>query len=464
MIAFRTVLPLMALAALSVAVRSGAATPPPGGALLITGVAVIDPANGTVTPAQDIFIKDGRIAAVASTGAVPVPSGTPTLDGVGRFAVPGLIDVHAHIGEGGALPNTDASRERALRQFLRYGVTTIFVPGATGAGDADWQGLRARCRSAALACPGLYGSGSLITAKGSHPVSTIFGMPDDVPAATTEARGVTVLQGDVDIPALIAAKKAAGVDAIKIVVEDGPPPWYPKPRLSDGQIGAIVAAAHARSLQVFSHISTAAHVRVLLDAGADGIMHAPTDRLPDETIQRMAKRRMWYVPTFALYDGILTWARKLREADSYALKGVEPAVIESLAAAPFLAGSAEDEAGALAYIANASDNLRRAAAAGVPIALGSDVNNPFVYPGYSVHEELSWMVRAGLTPARALAAATTGSAAFLRASDRLGRIAEGFEADLLLLARNPLEQIENSRSIVAVLADGKLVPQPISVD
>lgn len=173
---------------------------------------------------------------------------------------------------------------------------------------------------------------------------------------------------------------------------------------------------------------------------------------------------MWYVPTFALYDGILTWARKQRESDPYALKGVEPTAIESLTAPPFLSASTEDEAGALRFVANASDNLRRAARAGVPIAMGTDVNNPFVFPGYSAHEELFLMVKAGMSPADALRAATIGSAAFLHSSNRLGRIAPGYEADLLLLSRNPLTKIENSRTLVGVVADGKLITDVVSAD
>jgi imidazolonepropionase-like amidohydrolase len=446
----------MAPAATHVATRAGS--------LVITGVLIVDPESGKVSSASDILVDGGLIVAVAPSGALTVPAGTPTLDGRTRFAVPGLIDVHAHVGEGGAMPNSDEGRTRALRQFLRYGVTTIFVPGATGASDADWPALRERCRTGELSCPGLYGTGSLVTAPGSHPLSTIFGMPDDVPAAVTEARGVTMLRPGTDIPRLVGAKKAAGADAVKIVIEDGPPPWYPKPRLSDAQIRAIVTAAHAASLPVFAHISTADQVRIALNAHVDGIMHAPTDLLSPELARRMASQRMWYVPTFSLYDGILTWARKQREADPYAIKGVERAVIDSLAARPFLAAAAEDEAGALAYVANASENLRRALAAGVPIAMGSDVNNPFVFPGYSAHEELSAMVRAGLTPAQALRAATTGSAAFLRASTRLGRIVPGYEADVLLLARNPLQRIENSRSIVAIVSNGKIIPESVSVD
>lgn len=433
------------------------------GTLVIAGVSIVDPARATTSAPQDIVVESGRIASIAPAGSVAVPSGSTRIDGTGQFAIAGLIDVHAHVGEGGIAPQDDVTRARALRQFLRYGVTTIFVPGATGAGDAAFAGLRQRCRSRALECPGLYGTGSILTAPGSHPVSTIFGMPDDVAPEIVEARGVTVLRPGQDIAALIAAKAAAGVDAIKIIIEDGPPPWYPKPRLSDEQIARVIAAAHARSLPVFAHVSSSRLTRVAVEAGIDGIMHGPIEPLPDDVIARMAERRTWYVPTLSLYDGILTWARKAREADPYALAGVEPSAIESLTAPPFLASAAEDEAGAREYVRHASENLRRAAAAGVPIALGTDVNNPFVFPGYSAHEELAWMVRAGLTPAQALHAGTVGAAAFLRASDRIGAIAPGLEADLLLLSGNPLERIENSRSVVTVIADGRVIEQVVTV-
>ncbi len=432
--------------------------------LLIAGIAIVDTARGTTSVPQDILVEDGRIATIAPAGALSVPTGTTRIDGTGRFAMPGLIDVHAHVGDGGIGPQDDTTRARALRQFLRYGVTTIFVPGASGASDSEFPTLRQRCRSRAIECPTLYGSGSILTAPGSHPVSTIFGMPDDIAPEVVEARGVTILRSDRDIDALIAGKAAAGVDAIKIIVEDGPPPWYPKPRLPDEQIAAIVRAAHARSLPVFAHVSSSRLTRAVVEAGIDGIMHAPVDALPQDVIEGMARRGIWYVPTFSLYDGILTWARKQRESDPYALAGVEPSAIESLQAAPFLDAAAEDEATALEYLRNGSENLRRAAAAGVPIALGTDVNNPFVFPGYSAHEELALMVRAGLTPAQALQAGTAGSAAFLRASDRIGAIAPGFDADLVLLSRNPLERIENSRSIVAVVANGRVIEQVVAAE
>jgi imidazolonepropionase-like amidohydrolase len=432
--------------------------------IVVRGVSIVDLSEGSISAPSDILISGGKIVQISPAGTLSAPTGAITVDGHNKFALPGLIDVHAHIGEGGALPNSDASRARALSQFLRYGVTTVFVPGATGAGDADWPQLRQRCTSGEISCPDLFGTGSLITAPGSHPVSTIFGMPDDVAAEATESRGVTVLRPGTDIATLVRTKKAAGASAIKIVIEDGPPPWYPKPRLSDDDIRGIVSAAHAETMPVFAHVSSSDQVRIALEAGVDGVMHAPTDLLSPELTTAMAERGMWYVPTFSLYDGILTWALGQREADPYALAGVAPEVIDSLVAPAFLAEAAEDEAGARKYLANARENLRRVSEAGVPIALGSDVNNPFVYPGFSAHEELSFMVSAGLSPAKALSAATAGGAAFLRSDSHLGRITEGFEADLLLLDRNPLERIENSRAISGVISNGKIVSGVISTE
>jgi hypothetical protein len=249
-------------------------------------------------------------------------------------------------------------------------------------------------------------------------------MPADVAPEVLEARGVTVLQPGRDIDALIAAKATAGVDAIKIIVEDGPARWYPKPRLSDEQIGKVIAAAHAQSLPVFAHVTTSQLTRVVVEAG-------------------MAERRTWYVSTFSPYEGILTWARKQRESDPYALAGVVPSAIESLTAPAFLDSAAEDEPGALGYLRRGSENLRRAAAADVPLALGTDVNNPFVFPGYSAHEELALMVRAGLTrhrPCEPQRSEVRRSSALLTASERSLAVRRGCRTAVAEPSRPDREQ------------------------
>jgi imidazolonepropionase-like amidohydrolase len=94
--------------------------------------------------------------------------------------------------------------------------------------------------------------------------------------------------------------------------------------------------------------------------------------------------------------------------------------------------------------------------AGVKILAGTDTANPFVYPGGSLHDELSLLVRAGLTPMEALQAATIRAAEYLGLTHQLGSIAPGKLADLVLLDRDPLTDIQNTRSIAAVIKDGKM--------
>jgi imidazolonepropionase-like amidohydrolase len=93
--------------------------------------------------------------------------------------------------------------------------------------------------------------------------------------------------------------------------------------------------------------------------------------------------------------------------------------------------------------------------AGVPMMAGSDVGNPFVYPGFSVHDELALFVRAGLTPEKALKTATYDPAKFLGLLDRLGTVEKGKIADLVLLDANPLEDIRNTQKVRAVVLNGR---------
>ena len=427
--------------------------------LLIANVHIVDTAAGALSPPRDVALRDGRIVSISPAGAGP--DAASIIDGDGRYLLAGLVDAHAHIGNGGIAPQDDASRHASLRQFLRYGVTSILVPGGTGGGDADLPALRAYC-AAPGQCPGLALTGSLVTAPGSHPISTIFEFPPNVDDAMLASRGLSAIHPGTDIEALVAARRDAGATFLKIVIEDGPPPWYPKPRLSDAQVAALTRAAHARSMKVVAHVSDAAEVEIALAAGVDAIMHMPLDRMSDDLLRRMAARGMALVPTLALYQGFTTWGEGERESDPYALAGVPAPVIESLANPGFLAHPAEPLEGARRYLTIGSDNLRRAVAAGVPVLLGTDVNNPFVFPGYSMHEELGLAVAAGLTPAQALDRATRHSAAFLGFKDA-GTVAPGNQADLILLAANPLEAIGNSRTIVTVLSDGAVVPDPVSL-
>jgi imidazolonepropionase-like amidohydrolase len=108
-------------------------------------------------------------------------------------------------------------------------------------------------------------------------------------------------------------------------------------------------------------------------------------------------------------------------------------------------------------------NLSAASEAGVPIALGTDTDNPQVFPGFAVHEELELMVEGGLSEAEALKAATVTAAGFLDQHEHLGKLQSGFNADIVALRRNPLADIRNTRAIEFVVVGGARVSNAVAI-
>jgi imidazolonepropionase-like amidohydrolase len=229
------------------------------------------------------------------------------------------------------------------------------------------------------------------------------------------------------------------------------------PRLSKAKVAELVVAAHEHGLRIFAHVSQPEHVVDAVAGGIDGVMHSSEGPIPDTVLEEMARREVFYVATLSLYDGFIDHAFGRFDQEPFAVAGVSPRALTSLEDEGWRSAPFDTPEEALAIQAALYDNLRRAVAAGVPLALGTDVNNPTVFPGYSAHEELALMVEAGLTPAQALTAATQGGAAFLEKETSLGRIAPGYAADLLLLTGNPLEDILHTRTLHTVIHHGHVV-------
>lgn len=431
--------------------------------LIIEGASIVDAREGTISRPQDILIRDGLIIHIAAAGGKSAGvKATQRIDANGLYLVPGLIDVHAHIGHGGLADHSREDREEALEQFVRYGVTTVFVPGGGGGNDEQLLQWKTRCGSREIICPDVFGSGDIITAYGSHPITTIWDLPADTDPDIIHARGAVSLKEDEPVAPLISRKADLPADAIKIVVDDGPGAFAPKPRLSKSKIAEIVEAAHARNLKVYAHISLAAHADDVIAAGADGIMHSADDPISDETLLKMAKHGAFYVATLSLFDGFASQADGRREQEPFAVAGISRKALASLDNEAYWFDGIDSPEEVATYMEAITATIRRAEELGVPIALGTDTNNPQVFPGYAAHEELALMVAAGLTPQAALIAATAGGASFLGLENEVGQIKPGFQADLLVLQANPLEDITNSRQIRYVVSNGFLVDNIVS--
>ncbi len=392
----------------------------PGNTFAIRGVRVFDGARDLGV--ANVVVRDGRIAAVGASAAIP--DGIATVDGAGKTLLPGLIDAHVHAWG-------DAQRDMA-----RFGVTT----GLDMHGTPERLPALRRQRESfdAHGQADLWAAGTAVTAPEGH--GTQYGFP------------VPVVEAGTDIDAFIGQRVEEGADYIKFIVEDLSAYGMPRrlPTLSAPQVAAVVKAAHARKRLAVAHVARLDDARMAVAAGADGLVHVFTDAVADDALaDAMRRQDAMLVPTLTVVA-------------SMAGSGEGKALANHARVAPLLT---DEQTGTLGRdfgppspqrLQRALDSVRTLHAAGVDILAGSDAPNPGTAHGASLHHELALLVRAGLTPAQALAAATSVPAQRFGIADR-GRIAAGLRADLLLVEGDPLADIDATRAIAAVWKNGHRV-------
>jgi imidazolonepropionase-like amidohydrolase len=432
------------------------------GNLAIANVTLID---GTGAPAREtvtILIRDGRIASVVDADKAVIPDGTRRIDARGKFVIPGLADMHVHFGTGGLLPFDSLTVDRVLRQFLFYGVTTIFNVGATGGSLADVLDLKTRQAEGRLLGPHIYATGGLLTVPGSHPIGTIMDLPKGADAESYDwsQRGVWVVRTPEEVRQVVQRLATAGMDGVKIVIESGPAAFGDHhPQMPPELVAAAVEEATRHGLPVFAHATSLDELEEAMAHPVRAVMHLIDDPEPPSPrlLRVMAEQGTYYVPTLSLFIWTGTWGAPSQVlTDPFLMRGVEARVIESLVESP-LAPTAPPSEKDWAWRRGLLQALKAAHDAGVPIVGGSDTGNPFVFPGYSMHEELELMVEAGLTPMEALVAATRRAAEMLGAEGIFGTVESGKRADLLILGRDPLEDIRNTRTLEVVIQGGEII-------
>ncbi|MCZ0208736.1 amidohydrolase family protein [Streptomyces sp. UMAF16] len=369
----------------------------------------------------DIAVDGGKIASVS---ADPL-RGTREVDAAGGWVMPGLIDTHVHLYDVRAVSGPDSMRAfednelpRKLGLFLDHGVTTIKSVGDPTGGILD---TRSKIAAGVLGGPRLLATGCGITGRDGHPATTVFG---DNPWArerfTAEVDGVRQIRD------LVHHLADRGVDAIKLLSEGacahsgGPTYLWRNPAFPDGVelvrlpvalLRAGIEAGHERGLRVTVHTTQQAAAREAIEAGADGLEHGVTiEPLTDHSlIDLMLEHGITYTPTLWIDD-----------------------------AHP-----------------DARGNLRKVAAAGVHIALGSDTFSGRGLFGANTLEEAELMVAAGMTPAQVPAAGTSGASRQCVRPD-LGTVAPGKRADLLVLNADPTADIGNIRDLGMVILNGEV--------
>ena len=434
--------------------------------LAITHVTLIDATGAPPRADVTVIVARGMISSIGPSSSIAIPPGARVIDGSGKFLIPGLADMHVHL-TGAGEPN--GSREFILPLLVANGITTVRDMG----GSVELlKTLRAEVDSGKRVGPHIFFTGPYLDGN----------PPSFQPSV--------VVQNAAEGKAAVDQLKRDGVDFVKV-----------QSRLQPEAYFAIASEAKQQGMRFVGHVPDSITAAQASDAGQASLEHLTgvllgmsekenelrnekmkppvagesrevtrnRDRLWTQTLldslsaqktavllATFAKNRTWNVPTFPtlVHIGFVTpqtdLARdpRLKYVPSSVQANWQKATREQLEGY-----SSEDFILREAIVRHSMDAVGKMNAAGIPLMAGTDTAAPNVIPGFSLHEDLGYLVRSGLTPMQALQAATVEPAEFLGKGAEQGTIEIGKRADLVLLDANPLDDIRNTQKIRAVVVN-----------
>jgi imidazolonepropionase-like amidohydrolase len=409
------------------------------------GATLVDGTGAPPLPNALLVISDERILSVGRATAEAVkalPGGTRVIPADGKWIIPGLIDAHVH-----------AESDDDLKTMLNWGVTTVRLM-AEDVVAAEKLGRESVGRRD---IPDVLPAAPIFTAKGGW---WDQGEPPDAnldrfPATTQAAR------------AAVRQAKALGSREVKLMLDDMEWCRDPKPRLPRMKpevAAALIGEARREGLRATVHAPQLADAKEAIADGATALAHGVLEPFDAATIAVMKRRPVFYVPTMDIFE-FLADTRAFVDsvlADPRASAGL-PAETVALYRSSRYADRYRERYPNFANVERRlpalRENLRKLHAAGVPIALGTDM---WAFPGLGVSIEMDLYVRSGLSPLEAIRAATQTAARSLGIESDRGPLEAGRRADLVVLSADPLRDVKNVRAIDAIYKSGRPVARTSS--
>jgi imidazolonepropionase-like amidohydrolase len=383
-------------------------------AVAIRDVTVIDVTSSAARPHMTVIIDGERIRGVGR--ALPIPPGARIVIGTNKFLIPGLWDMHVHLWY----------QENQLPVFVAFGVTGVQDMGSDFPRVSAW---RAAIESGKAIGPRIVTPGPPVTEKPSGDPK----LPTLVARTPDEARAAFDQLWDMD------------VDFVKVL--DG---------LSRDSYLALAEQARHWHMRLEGHVPRSVTAWDAIDARQRSLEHlfgvmksVSTDDEALDLFEKCAISGVRISPTLVLWQRMAHTVDDQLRSDAR-LKYVPESIRKAW---PELRD--ENAEPYKKQIESIYRLVGLATRTKVEILAGTDTGDPYTIPGATLHSELEQLVKAGLTPHQALAAATIAPARFFEWDDTMGSIEKGKEADLVLLDANPLEDIRNTRKIAAVFSRGK---------
>lgn len=392
---------------------------------------------------RSVVVRDGRVVEVrpgfvAADGVGAAEGDTVEVIDLSRhFVLPGLIDAHVHLtGELGPeqkmleVTRSDAAATLHSLPFLRRTLDAGFTTVRDVGGPPEIVfALRDAVAAGVVAGPRIVAAGSSIAATGGH--GDVHGYREEILDLWADS---SICDGAADCRRAVRAQVKRGADVIKVTATGGvlsETAAGTGQQLFDDELEAIVATAHSLGRKVAAHAHGVDGINAALAAGVDSIEHGTYS--DDESFRLYKESGAYLVPTL--------------------LAGAT--VLGMVETAEFMAPAVREKARRVGR--EMKDTVRRAHAAGVPIAFGTD-------SGVSRHgdngREFVLLVDSGLTPAEAIETATVHASRLLGLDDEIGTLEPGKRADLVAVTGDPLADVASLLDVAAVVQGGKLVRAP----
>ena len=442
--------------------------PQPPQFLVVTHISVVDVSTGETKPDMTVIISDGRIREIGSSTTARIPEAAQVVEAGGKFLIPGLWDMHVHIFNqiSRRPPNT-----WYFPLFIANGVTSVremWTKLENMPQVREWRRLQL---DGSLIAPRIAAVGTLV--DGPAGVETT-NLPALQPGPT--ANSVSTPE---EARQFVREVKAAGIDFVKTYSSLSREAYFAI--ADEAKKQAIPFAGHVPFLVDAAEASSAGqrsmeHLNQILESSSSRsheLFQVPGrewsskyDKLTLDTfdeakfkklVTTLAQNHSWQVPTLVRNQVWAFRGETVIMSDSRLRYIPANEVATWKKQFPDLRPTDIEKAVRGRLWQKQLEVVRRMKDAGVPLMAGTDLGADYIYPGFSLHDELTLFVEAGFTPLEALKAATRNPAEFLGLLDSMGTVEKGKIADLVLLNANPLEDIRNTQKIEAVVVNGRFL-------